>query len=399
MGPEPLKAKSTIKDFLKLESITGIILIAAAVLAVLFANTSLKPFYNLLINTPVEVSVGNFEVAKPLLLWVNDGLMAIFFLLIGLELKREFIEGELKEAKNIALPAIGAVGGMLMPALIYTYFNFNDEFAMRGWAIASATDIAFALGVLGLLGTRVPISLKVFVTSLAIFDDIGAILIIALFYTHEISLTALIIVVLCVVVLALLNKRQSAAMGSYIVVGMIMWLATLKSGVHATLAGVVLAMFIPMYSRDDPEQSPLKKLEYDLHPVVAFFILPFFAFVNAGLDLSNFSMEQILHPVSLGIMLGLFIGNQLGISVFCYIAVKLKVTQLSGGINWKTLYGAATLCGIGFTMSLFIGSLAFEETGVRLVFDERLGIILGSLLSGVVGFLILYFSLPRKPAV
>ena len=381
-------------SFFKLESASGIILMFAAVLALIVVNSPLQPYYALLLDTPVIVQIGDLEVNKPFLLWVNDGFMAVFFFLVGLELKREFIEGELSDRRNIILPGVGAIGGMAVPALIYAYFNWGDETAMAGWAIPAATDIAFALGILSLLGSRVPTSLKVFLTSLAIFDDIGAVVIIAIFYTNNISQRALVVVAICVVILFFVNRRNTSSISVYITLGIIMWIATLKSGVHATLAGVVLAMFIPMDSKHSPESSPLKDIEHDLHTIVAFFILPIFAFVNAGIPLIGIGTEDFLHNVALGIALGLFVGKQLGIFGLCWIAIQLGLTRLPKDVSWASLYGATALCGVGFTMSLFIGSLAFEETGVNLLFDERLGIIEGSLLSGIVGYLILRFSLP-----
>ncbi len=361
----------------------------SAVLALVFANTPLQSYYALFLDTPVEVRIAALKIAKPLLLWINDGLMAVFFFLVGLELKRELIEGELSDKRNIILPGVGAIGGMLVPALIYTYFNTGDATAMKGWAIPTATDIAFALGVLSLLGSRVPVSLKIFLTSLAIFDDIGAILIIAIFYTAQISLTSLVVVAFCIPILAWINKRNPDSISIYIVIGTVMWVAMLKSGVHATLAGVILAMFIPMKSKTNANYSPLKSIEHDLHSVVAFFVLPIFAFANAGISFTGIGVEQVFHGVPLGIALGLFIGKQAGVFGLCWLSIKLKLTRLPTDMSWSSLYGAAALCGIGFTMSLFIGSLAFEETGVNLMFDERLGIILGSLASGVAGYLVL----------
>jgi len=386
--------ESFLSNFFKLESASGIILMVVGLLAVLIANTPLQPYYALLLDTPVEVRIGIFEVAKPLLLWINDGLMAIFFFLVGLELKRELIEGELADKRNVILPGVGAIGGMLVPAIIYAYFNFSDSTAMKGWAIPTATDIAFALGVLFLLGSRVPTSIKIFLTSVAIFDDIGAIVIIAFFYTAKISLVALAVVALCISILALLNKRNTESMSVYLMVGLVMWVAMLKSGVHATLTGVVLAMFIPMKSEANSHYSPLKNLEHDLHSVVAFFILPVFAFANAGVSFSGVGIEQFLHNVPLGIALGLFIGKQVGVFGLCWVALQLKVARLPKGMSWSSLYGTSALCGIGFTMSLFIGSLAFDETGVNLLFDERIGILLGSLVSGFVGYFVLRASLP-----
>jgi len=385
--------ESFISSFFKLESAGGIILMFAAALALVFANTPLQSYYALFLDTPIEIRVGAFEIAKPLLLWINDGLMAVFFFLIGLELKRELIEGELSDKRNIILPGIGAIGGMLVPALIYTYFNADDHTAMKGWAIPAATDIAFALGVLSLLGSRVPVSIKIFLTSLAIFDDIGAIVIIAVFYTTKISLTSLVVVAFCILILSWLNRRNPKSTSIYIVVGIVMWVAMLKSGVHATLAGVILAMFIPMKSKTNMHYSPLKRLEYDLHSVVAFIVLPIFAFANAGISISGVGAEKLLHSVPAGIALGLFIGKQAGVFGLCWIAIKLKLTSLPSSMSWSSLYGTAALCGIGFTMSLFIGSLAFEETGINLMFDERLGIILGSLASGFVGYAVLRVSM------
>ena len=380
-------------NFFKLESASGIILMFAAVLALMCANTPLQTYYALFLDTPVEIRIGSLEIAKPLLLWINDGLMAVFFFLIGLELKRELIEGELSDKRNIILPGVGAIGGMVVPAMIYMYFNAEDSTAMVGWAIPTATDIAFALGVLSLLGSRVPTAIKIFLTSLAIFDDIGAIIIIAVFYTANISLTALIVVSCCILILAVLNKRNTESKSLYLLIGIVMWAAMLKSGVHATLAGVVLAMFIPIRSKTNRNYSPLKSLEHDLHAVVAFFVLPIFAFANAGISFSGVGAEQIFHSVPLGIALGLFIGKQIGIFGICWVAIKLNLTKLPTGMSWGSLYGTAALCGIGFTMSLFIGSLAFEESGVNLLFDERLGIIIGSLASGILGYLVLRASL------
>ena len=381
--------QSFISEFLQMESSGGILLMLSAVLAMACANSFLEPYYQLIISTPVEVRVGTLEIAKPLLLWINDGLMAIFFFLVGLELKRELIEGELSDKRNIILPAIAAIGGMAAPALIYLYFNYQDPIAAQGWAIPAATDIAFALGVLALLGSRVPLSIKIFLTSIAIFDDIGAILIIALFYTSNISIYALIVVLICIPHLYVLNRLNIVSKSPYMIIGVIMWVAMLKSGVHATLTGVILAMFIPMRSKADPEVSPLKVLEHDLHSVVAFFVLPVFAFANTGISFRNVSADQVFHSVPIGITLGLFLGKQIGIFSLCFVAIKLKIAKFPTGMNFTSLYGTSALCGIGFTMSLFIGSLAFEQTGINFIFDERIGIIAGSLLSGIVGYIIL----------
>lgn len=393
---QPIEALETfVSKFLRLESASGIMLMLAAILALIFANSPLQHIYNLLLGTPVEIRVGALQIAKPLLLWINDGLMAIFFFLVGLELKREMLEGELTDRRNIILPGIGAIGGMAMPALVYIYFNHGDPRAMDGWAIPAATDIAFALGVLALLGSRVPTSIKIFLTSLAIFDDIGAIIIIAIFYTSKISLTALIVVAVCIPLLALLNKRNSESNSLYIMIGVVMWVAMLKSGVHATLTGVIVAMFIPMRSATNPNYSPLKDMEDDLHSMVAFFVLPLFAFANAGISLAGIGPAQVLHSVPMGIALGLFVGKQVGVFGFCWLAIRAGLTKLPSGMTWGSLYGTAALCGIGFTMSLFIGSLAFEETDVNYTFNDRLGIILGSIASGILGYIVLRATLGR----
>ncbi len=383
------ESSNFITTFFRLESAGGLLLMFSAVLAIICANSVLAPYYQLLLSTPVEIRIGSLEIAKPLLLWINDGLMAVFFFLVGLELKRELIEGELADKRNIILPGVGAIGGMLVPALIYLYFNSDDPVAVNGWAIPAATDIAFALGVLTLLGSRVPTTVKIFLTSLAIFDDIGAIVIIALFYTAKISISALVVAAVCIAILFVMNRRNVIATSPYILVGAIMWVATLKSGVHATLAGVVLAMFIPLRNPQDPSESPLKSMEHDLHTVVAFFVLPVFAFANAGIGFHGLGLDDVLHPVPMGISLGLFLGKQIGIFGLCWLVIKLGVARMPKDMDWLSLYGTAALCGIGFTMSLFIGSLAFEVTGVNLLFDERLGIIVGSLTSGILGYLIL----------
>ena len=383
-----------IDAFLRLESASGILLMLATALALIFANSFLEPLYHFLLNIPIQIHIAALDIHKPLQLWINDGLMAIFFFLVGLELKREFLEGELSDRRNIILPGVGAIGGMIIPALIYLLFNSGDPDALRGWAVPVATDIAFALGVLALLGSRVPISIKVFLTSLAILDDIGAIAIIAVFYTAEISVTALLVAAGCVLVLVFLNNRNWVSHSSYMMVGVVLWIALLKSGVHATLAGVILAIFIPMRSRTDPDVSPLKILEHDLHTVVAFVILPVFAFVNAGVNFEGMTLEQVLHGVPIGVALGLFLGKQIGIFGLCWLFIKLKWASLPSGMSWSGLYGASALCGIGFTMSLFIGSLAFTDIDTYGVFDERLGIMAGSLLSGVLGYIVLRNSLP-----
>ncbi len=390
--------QTTIRNFLKLESASGIILMAAAFLALLIANSPLKVYYDLLLDVPVEVRVGALQIAKPLVRWVNDGLMVVFFFLIGLELKREVVEGELSTLSNVMLPAVGALGGIIVPVAIFVWFNQGDPAGMQGWAIPAATDIAFALGILMLLGKRVPVSLKIFLVSLAIFDDLGAIAIIALFFTVDLSYLSLGIAGACLAALSLFAWKRVSVLAPYILVGVIMWIAVLKSGVHATLAGVALAAFIPMRDAKDPNHSPLKELEHDLHHVVAFGVLPIFAFVNAGVSFAGMGISDLLHPVPLGIAAGLFIGKQVGVFSFCAIAIKLGFARLPDGTGWSALYGVSILAGVGFTMSLFIGGLAFEnvEMDLDMLFDERLGIIVGSLLSGILGYLVLRKVLPRE---
>ncbi len=379
-----------------MESASGILLMVAAVLAMIVANSPLDLYYTRFLNIPVEVRVGDLEIAKPLLLWVNDGLMAVFFFLIGLELKREIMEGDLKDPANVMLPAIGAVGGVVVPVGIYLAFNRVDTDMRGGWAIPAATDIAFALALLMMLGSRVPAALKVFLVSLAIFDDLAAIVIIAIFYTSELSTRALVTTAVCLIVLTIMKKRGVSSVSPYLWVGLIMWVSVLKSGVHATLAGVALAAFIPLKVPGEPDRSPLRELEHDLHTLVAFAILPIFAFVNAGVSFRGVGLEDLMHPVPMGIAAGLFVGKQVGVFGFCWLAIKAGVAKLPTGASWGSLWGVSILCGVGFTMSLFIGSLAFENTStdIRELYDERLGIILGSLISGVVGYLVLSRVLP-----
>ena len=379
-----------VRGFFRLQAASGILLVAAAVLALLVANSPLSGAYSMLFGLPVELSVGEFEIAKPLLLWVNDGLMALFFLLVGLELKRELVDGQLSDLRQVSLPAFGALGGMLVPAAIYVAINWGDAIALQGWAIPGATDIAFALAILTLLGPRVPVSLRAFLVTIAIFDDVGAIVIIALFYTENLSLLALGIAAACLVPLSIMNRRGVVDKAPYLLVGAIMWTALLKSGVHATLSGVVLAFMIPLRRG---EHSPAAELEHDLHRAVAFGVLPLFAFANSGLALGELTLDDVLHPVPLGILLGLFVGKQLGVFGFCWLALRLGLARMPAGMLPTHIYGTAILCGVGFTMSLFIGSLAFEETGVDLLQDERIGILAGSLLSGLFGYFYLRWTL------
>jgi NhaA family Na+:H+ antiporter len=387
-----------IKAFFKLEAASGILLILAAVLALIAANSPLKIYYDQLLSTDVVVAVGSFSINKPLLLWINDGLMALFFLLVGLELKREVLIGELNQLSKIALPGIAAIGGMLVPALVYAFINRGDAYALDGWAIPTATDIAFALGILSLLGSRIPGSLKIFLVSLAIFDDVGAIIIIALFYTDNLSVTAMIGAAIGLAMLVMMNRHGVASKSAYVVIGLIVWVSLLKSGVHATLAGVAIALCIPLKGVDvaGNELFPLRDMEKDLHHPVSFIILPLFAFANAGLSLAGLSVDDLFSPISLGILLGLFIGKQLGVMLFTWLAVKLGIGKLPDDVNWAQLYGVAVICGIGFTMSLFIGSLAFEQTIGDQAMNDRLGILVGSFLSAVLGYVWLrYVAKPK----
>jgi len=379
---------------MKLESAGGILLLVTAILALLIANSPLSSWYDSLLDTTVAVQVGAFAIDKPLLLWINDGLMAVFFFLVGLEIKREVLEGELASFEQIVLPGMAALGGMLVPAAIYAWMNWNDAVAMDGWAIPVATDIAFALALLGVFGTRVPTALKVFLLSLAIFDDLAAIVIIALFYSADLSLLSLAVAVFAFAVAIIMNRLGVTRSSSYVLLGILLWVAVLKSGVHATLAGVLIALCVPL--RDSRGNSPLRSLEHDLHGPVAFAILPVFAFANAGLALQGMSMADLAHPVTLGIMLGLFLGKPLGILGFVGLAVLLRMVQLPRGVGWMQILGVSFACGIGFTMSLFIAGLAFEHGSGEYFSGDRLGILAGSILSALVGYLVLQLSLPKN---
>lgn len=379
--------KESLRRFLKLESAVGILLMIATALAMLLANTSLNGIYASIMETPVAVVFGQFNIAKPLLLWINDGLMAIFFFMVGLEIKRELAEGALSDRSKIVLPALAAVGGMVVPAVIYSFFNWGNEAAMQGWAIPMATDIAFALGILSLLGPRVPTQLKLFLLALAIIDDLGAIIVIALFYTSSMSLESLGIAAVMIGILFFMNRQGVTNNSAYILIGMILWTAVLKSGVHATLAGVILGLFIPIKNNRDSFLA----LEHSLHAPVNFVILPIFAFANTGIGFGNLSVKDLTNSMTLGIFFGLFLGKQIGVFLFSFIALKLGLGKLSEEVTLRHVYGVALLSGIGFTMSLFIGSLAFEcHEGVCFdLVDERLGILLGSLFSGIFGYLLL----------
>lgn len=382
-------------NFIRLETAGGALLLLAAGLAMIAANSPLLPAYELLLETRLAVTVGGAGIDKPLLLWINDGLMAVFFFLIGLEVKREMLEGELSSPDRIALPAIGAAGGILAPASIYALLNWHVPAAMGGWAIPVATDIAFALALLGAFGARVPVALKAFLLALAIFDDLAAIAIIAVFYVGELSAGMLAAAAVPLLLAVALNRRGVANVPAYVLLGVVLWVAVLKSGVHATLAGVLIAFCIPM--RDRAGGSPLKDLERDLHGPVAFAVLPVFAFANAGVPLAGMGIGDLANPVTLGIALGLLVGNPVGILGLVRLAVLLRWASLPEGVTWAQLAGAAFACGIGFTMSLFIASLAFEHGGGAHWAADKLGILLGSLASAAVGGLILARALPRNP--
>lgn len=374
--------------FTQSDSFGGLLLMLATACALIAANTALAPLYTQFLALKVVVAVGDFSIAKPLLLWVNDGLMTLFFLMVGLELKREILVGELSQPAKIAFPAIAAVGGMLVPALIYSVFNYQDPVALHGWAIPTATDIAFALGVLSLLGPRIPVGLKLFLVTLAIFDDLGAIVIIALFYTANLSLTAILCAASGLCLLALLNWRGNVNRAAYLFIGLFVWVSLLKSGVHATLAGVAIALLIPYkgVNSKGKEQTPIEDLEHDLHGIVNLGVLPLFAFANAGLSFAGMSLATLTASVPLGICVGLFVGKQVGVMLFAWLAVVFKMGRLPDGVSWRQIYGVAILCGVGFTMSLFIGSLAFENAVVSEPMNERLGILIGSVCSAVVGY-------------
>ena len=385
--------KDNLLGFFKQESSTGILLMLTTIAAMVVANSPLKTYYDDFTAIPVVVSVGTLTIAKPLLLWINDGLMAVFFFMVGLEIKREVVEGELSDTKKIVVPAFAAFGGMAVPALIYALFNWNDSLAMEGWAIPTATDIAFALGILSLLGKRVPSVLKLFLLTLAIIDDLGAIIVIALFYTSGLSYLSLSIVATTIVILFLMNRKGITNNTAYVLIGIVMWVAMLKSGVHATLAGVVLGLFIPIKNN----KASFRALEHSLHGPVNHVILPLFAFVNTGINFANVSIKDFVDSVTIGIALGLFAGKQAGIFLFSFLAIKLGLGSMPKGVSWFQLYGLSILGGVGFTMSLFIGSLAFECSGSAClnIVDERMGILIGTILSGVMGYLVLLWSVGK----
>ncbi|NBA79302.1 Na+/H+ antiporter NhaA [Pseudomonas putida] len=382
-GLQPVRSLFT--RFFQLEAASGLLLIAAAVLALIINNSPLSYLYGGLLDVPVAVQVGALNIAKPLLLWINDGLMALFFLLIGLEVKREVVDGHLSKPSQVILPATAAVGGMVVPALIYWFINRDNPAAVAGWAIPTATDIAFALGVLALLGKRVPVSLKLFLMTLAIIDDLGAIIVIALFYSGTLSSVSLLLAAACLLVLVAMNRLGVVKLGPYMIVGLILWVCVLKSGVHATLAGVALALCIPLRTRN-AESSPLLALEHALHPWVAYAILPIFAFANAGVSLAGMTVDSFTHPVPMGITVGLLLGKTVGVFGLTWVAVKLRLAALPAGAGWGQILGVAILCGIGFTMSLFVGSLAFAPGSSEYAGMDRMGILTGSFFAAVIGY-------------
>ncbi len=383
------KVVQNLKDSLHHEAAPGVLLMIATVAALFVANSGVD-WYGAMLETPAVVGIGAWAIQKPLLLWINDGLMAIFFLLIGLELKREVLFGELSDVKKVILPVFAAIGGILIPSGIYVMINWGDPIALNGWAIPAATDIAFALGVLAVLGSRVPVALKILLTSVAVLDDLAAIIIIAVFYTNQLSLMSLGFAGVMLLGLFLLNRNGVRSIGPYVVLGLALWIAVLKSGVHATLAGVALAAFIPTGNRKTHNSSPAHNMEHGLHPWVVFGILPVFAFANAGVPILGLSPSMLLEPVPLGIALGLFVGKQIGVFSGSWIAVKSGLAKLPEKVGWREVYGLSALCGIGFTMSLFIGSLAFEGgSGPDYAIDDRIGILTGSFLSAIAGIFIL----------
>jgi Na+:H+ antiporter, NhaA family len=379
-----------IKNFLKLESSGGILLFTAAILAIICANTSVQSVYFDFLQTQVVLKVGAFAIDKPLLMWINDGFMAVFFVLVGLEVKREMFEGSLSSVRKASLPAFAAFGGMIVPALIYYFINHHDPELIRGWAIPMATDIAFALGIVALLSKQVPLPLKMFLLALAIIDDIGAIVVIAIFFSHEMSMPALIVASLAIITLFTMNRYKVVSMIHYLIVGSILWASVLKSGVHATLAGVIIGFAIPLRGKNG--ETPLYHLEHILAPWCSFVILPLFAFANAGVSFDGMSLEKLTSPVPLGIAFGLFIGKPVGVFLFSYVAVLLRLAGLPQGVNFKQIFAIAVLCGIGFTMSVFIAGLAFganNNDGSNMLPLAQLGILIGTNLSAVVGYILL----------
>ncbi|USH05483.1 Na+/H+ antiporter NhaA [Grimontia kaedaensis] len=384
-------------EFFQLDTAPGIILIASAFLALIIANSPLAPFYLAFLDTPIHFKIGSLDIEKNLLLWINDGLMAIFFLLIGLEVKRELIQGALRTRSRAMFPVVAAIGGMVVPILFFAVFNYSDPQAMQGWAIPAATDIAFTLGVLALFGKQSPLSLKVFLLALAVIDDLGAVIIIALFFSSDLSIISLVIAVLASATLFYMNAKGVARLTGYLLIGGILWVAVLKSGVHATVAGVILGFAIPLKIKHHP--SPLRSLEHGIHPWSSFLILPAFAFANSGVPLDNFSLGLLLEPLPLGITLGLLLGKPIGISLACYISIKMGIASLPKGLHFAHIMASSILCGIGFTMSIFITTLAFPGTDSHALVDlSRIAIFIGSFLASVFGYLALKQTFERIPS-
>ncbi len=383
------------REFLQLESASGLLLIGATVAALVLANIpSAQKAYDWFLGLQLTITVGGLGVDKPLLLWINDALMVFFFMLVGLELKREMVEGQLSRPDQVILPVMAAIGGLVVPAAIFWYINGDFVSQKNGWAIPTATDIAFALAMLGLLGSRVPLSLKIFLATIAIVDDIAAIVIIAVFYTSDLSIVSLVLAGAGIAVLAALNRARVMRLAPYMLTALFIWLCVLKSGVHATLAGVVVAAFIPLRAGDD--ESPARHLEHTLHPWVAFAVLPIFAFANAGISFHGMSMEKLMNGVPMGIIFGLFVGKQVGVFGMIALARLLRIAELPPGATWLQVYGISVLCGIGFTMSLFIGTLAFEYGNFDLLYGVKMGVLIGSVLSAVFGLWVLNLALPKK---
>ena len=381
------------KWFFKLEAASGLILLFAAIIALIISNSNLSELYFSTLNNYLFIGINDFGLKLSVIHWINDALMAVFFFFVTLEIKREFLQGELSNIKQALLPIIAAVGGMLVPALIYVFINFDDSTTLNGWAIPSATDIAFSLGVLSLLGKRVPISLKVFLTALAIIDDLGAIVIIALFYSGDLSIKYLMLMLVAFIILLIINKFNIKKFLPYLLVGLFLWDFTHNSGIHATIAGVLLAMTIP-HRKKEKDFSLLIKVEHAISPYVAFGIMPLFAFANAGVSLDGLSLSSLLDKVPLGILLGLFVGKQLGVFVFSYVSIKIKIAQMPNNANWFNLYGVGILTGIGFTMSLFVGNLAFAEN-MQYMDGVKIGVLTGSLLSTLAGYFLILLT-PNK---
>tara|TARA_B110000438_G_scaffold288398_1_gene321797 strand:- start:9 stop:1181 length:1173 start_codon:yes stop_codon:yes gene_type:complete len=381
------------KWFFKLEAASGLFLLIFALIALIISNSSLSDFYFNSLNSYIQIGSKNFGLNLSVMHWINDALMAIFFFVVTLEIKREFLQGELSKPKQALLPIIGAVGGMLVPALIYIWINLSTPETIRGWAIPSATDIAFSIGVLSLLGSRVPISLKVFLVALAIIDDLGAILIIAFFYSNDLQINYLLLMIISFLILFLLNKLNITKFIPYLFVGLFLWYFTHESGIHATISGVLLATMIP-HRKKGKDFSLLLKLEHLMSPYVAFGIMPLFAFANAGVVLDGFSIDTILEPVPLGILCGLFFGKQIGVFIFSYLSVFFKIAEMPTSINWLQFYAVGILTGIGFTMSLFVGNLAFIENNIY-ADGVKIGVLIGSTLSALVGYFLLLFLIKR----